>query len=125
MVATAKHMDIQTLRIEVDEWSDPLIAMQVNSFIDYVSGAQNAGGVKAVEAVEKTSEYLCEWSRNLLNKMFGRTTNGELCQVQQIFEFTADLVDNWAAEFPNAPQQPKINAYSRHIRERTGLKLVH
>ncbi len=125
MVATENKMDSQTLQIEVDDWSDPLIAMQVNSFLEYVLSAEPSGRVAAADSLEKTSEYLCEWSRNLLNRMFGRTTSSELIQVQKIFEFTANLVDRWAAKFPDARQQPRINAYSRHIRERTGLKLVH
>jgi hypothetical protein len=124
-VETEGHVDMRAPTIDVDDWSDPLIAMQVQSFIDYVQSAQSNGTVSAVEELEKTSEYLCEWSRNLLNRMFARTTHSELCQVQQVFETTADLVDGWAAEFPNAPQTLRIKAYSQHIRDRTGLRLVH
>jgi hypothetical protein len=122
---TEGYLDRQAAMIEVEDWSDPLLAMQVKSFIDYVRSAQARGAASAVEELEKTAEYLCEWSRNLLNRMFGRTTNSELCQVQQVFETTADLVDGWAAEFPNAPQTLRIKAYSQHIRDRTGLRLVH
>ena len=122
---TEGHVDMRAPTIDVDDWSDPLLAMQVQSFIDYVQSAQARGAASAVEELEKTSEYLCEWSRNLLNRMFGRTTHSELCQVQQVFEMTADLVDGWAAEFPNAPQTLRIKAYSQHIRDRTGLRLVH
>lgn len=125
MVAAEKQMDDQMLRIEIDDWSDPLIAMQVSSFRDYVANAVQSGHTNTAEKVEKTAEYLCEWSRNLLNRMFGRTTGSELVLVQQLFESAANSVDQWASKFPDAPQQPKIRAYSEHIRERTGLKLVH
>lgn len=124
MVATRDSEEPPTVKIERDEWSDPLIALQVESFIDYVNEA-NRSHLASIEDVEVLAEYLCEWSRNLLNRMFGRTTHDEVVQVQSVFEFAADAVDRWALNFPQSnTDRKKTDAFSKHIRERTGVRFV-
>lgn len=99
-------------------WSDPLIGLQFEQFQTYLIDLQQ-NDFNDNDDVEVAAEYLCEWSRNLLNRSFGRTTQQEINQLSELFDIAATLIIEKSNE--SSSNSKKIKAYVDHIRQRTGL----
>lgn len=100
-------------------WSDPLVGLQVCKFHEYVQALERTFPTPE-ECVGK-SEYLCDWSRVLLNRAFGRTSAKEWELLTELFAGTADLIDGWSERVGDADQRSRSMSYASHIRQRTGL----
>jgi hypothetical protein len=105
-----------------EKWSDPLVGLQVDEFRKYVN-ARHRVGVAAHEVAD-AAELLCEWSRTLLSRTFGRTTSTELNRITALFAKTADQIDEWAGVVKDEDELTRIRTYSLHIRQRTGSRGV-
>ncbi len=103
------------------KWSDPLIGLQVAQFSSYLSELKIIK-TSDTELVD-ISEYLCEWSRGLLNKTFGRTTQKELNQIFELFRNASEIIMNHASKInSNSNEYKTIEAYAEHIKQRTGSR---
>lgn len=104
-------------KTDVAKWSDPQIALQVDRFRRVVGAYVDAqpSGTEALQAAEE----LCEWSRNLLNRTFGRTTPRDLMQLSEVFADTAAKVRLWIPRLSDEHSATQLKAFAKHIEERT------
>jgi hypothetical protein len=107
-----------------DDFSDPLIGLQVERFRAYVRVFADRFESSSSEAVFETAEYLCEWSRNLQNRMFGRTTTREVERITQLFDAAANEIDRQLVLVTDHVLRERVEAFRDHIRNRTRLVLV-
>jgi hypothetical protein len=101
-------------------WSDPQVGSDVALFEEYVSRNCDGSSVR----VEEVSEYLCEWSRGLFNRAFGRTTPAEFEHITGMFVRTADAIQKLARNVHDPEELARIEAFALHIRNRTGFHRV-
>lgn len=76
------------------EWSDPLIGIQFKDFQKYVRLLE--GNTLSAKKVTQAVDYLCEWSKGLLNRTFGRTTDAEKARIQALFTESSQKLQAWA-----------------------------
>ena len=105
-----------------DDWSDPLVGLQVNAFSSFVNQQIPLWNNKAApDGLVDVAEHLCEWSRNLLNRTFGRTTPLEMGAITEMFAKTADHIDQFSMDATDSEEKRRIQSFATHIRERTGM----
>lgn len=98
-------------------WSDPQVGSDVALFERYVDCHCNT----SADSLEDVAEYLCEWSRGLFNRAFGRTTPAEFEHITGMFVRTADAIQKLAKSVHEPEELARIEAFALHIRNRTGF----
>jgi hypothetical protein len=99
-------------------WDDPLIKLQVEEFRKFVDKIDSVG-VQPAQAFE-IAERLCEWSRSILNRTFGRINRSQVAELNQLFERTSVLIHGWDVNNLSQDQVSRIGIFAENIRKRVG-----
>lgn len=97
-------------------WSDPFVGRQFARFQEFLEERHEA--LQEGENPVDVAEHLCEWSRNLLNRTFGRTTKEELCRISELFAQAAALIRRWKDPLPESGRE-QCEVFASHIERRT------
>lgn len=73
------------------------------------------------DGIRYAAEMLCENSRVLFIRVFGRVGHHELAAVQSLFDETAAQIREWAKTVNEPQKLQMIEAYAQHLERRTGF----
>lgn len=105
---------------DLDSGSDESAAMQVSEFQTHA--LQRLEEVQTHGApLRKAAEEICEHSRRVLNNVFGRLSPDEFEELTDLFMDTAEKIIEASKTVTQADDLSWIQAYARHIYERTGI----
>jgi len=111
---------------ETSTWSDPFVELQFQKFCRTLNEADPVIQQQLAEGkTQEHAEYilnltrdLCEWSRQLLNRGFGRTTPQEYSQIVHLFQDAAHQISDWATAVKDKKMRDLIGVYAQHIQSR-------
>lgn len=111
---------------EMVTWSDPLVRLQVQKFrrklaeYDAQILQMREHGLVAEHdhQVLSVARELCEWSRQLLNRAFGRTTRPEYLEILGLYREASKSVTCWASAVADKELRGRIHVYAKHIEGR-------
>lgn len=99
------------------KFSDPIVGLEFNAMAHYIEGFRTQD--IRIADIEKTAAYLCEWSKNLLNKTFGRTTAWECDQITALFRDTAVFILEQGQNINDFDTYQHICRYAEQIQSRS------
>ena len=97
---------------------DPLLKLQLDELQRFLISVQRVNETRP-EKIRGLAEHICEWTRTILSRSFGRIAFEEALSLQQSFESAANTI----ADFGKGTQlsvddREAIAVYAEHVRDR-------
>jgi hypothetical protein len=97
---------------------DPLLKLQLEElqrFLKKVETSEEASPVK----LRSLAEHICEWTRTILSRSFGRIGELEALELRDCFQLAATIIDELAAPSAMSTEdRDAIVVYADHVRNR-------
>jgi len=99
---------------------DPLLKLQleeINRFLKQVSASKDTPPDK----LRGLAEHICEWTRTILSRSFGRLAEPEALELQTCFRLAADVIEDFRSVASLSKEDSEtIAVFAEHVRSRVG-----
>lgn len=97
---------------------DPLLKLQLEELERFLKQINTSKDLSA-DKLQSLAEHICEWTRTILSRSFGRIAEPEALELRDCFRSAASVIDGFGTSPAlSRDQRDTIAVFAEHVRRR-------